>query len=503
MSVGSKTDTIRAGEVQPEAYRRFVESVQDYAMFFLDKEGHVATWNVGAKRANGYDADEIIGKHFSILYPPSDVAARKPQHELDVAAREGHFEEEGWRVRKDGTMFWASIVLTAIRDERGDHVIGFAKVTRDLTERKLHDDAISQSEERYRLLIQSVKDYAIYMLDPDGHVVSWNEGAHRLKGYTQDEILGEHVRAFYTIADQTSQHPEHELRRALADGRYEEEGWRVRKDGSMFWANVVITPLLAADGKLRGFAKVTRDLTSRKLVEDETRRRSTQVSALNRELETFAYTVAHDLRAPLRAITHLAEIVLTEGEIDDETRKTLDVMHKSADRMAVLVENLLNLSRSTSGVMKLEPVDLSKFANEICVENARTYKSAATRYVIQPDMIAEADANLLRVALDNLIRNAFKFSARAADPVVEIGSETQGGKTVYFVHDNGIGFETKEVDDLFAPFHRLRSANTFEGSGIGLATVKRIVERHGGRVWARSEPGKGATFFFTLAASAN
>lgn len=271
----------------------------------------------------------------------------------------------------------------------------------------------------------------------------------------------------------------------------------------MFWANITITPLLAPDGTLRGFAKVTRDLTTRKLIEDETRRRATQVSALNRELETFAYTVAHDLRAPLRAITHLADIVLNEGEIDDETRKTLDVMHKSADRMAMLVENLLNLSRSTSGVMKVERVDLSQFAQEICAENARVYKSAATRYDIQPGLVAQADANLVRIALDNLIRNAFKFSARADEPVVEIGCETQGGQTVYFVHDNGIGFETKDVDDLFAPFHRLRSANTFEGSGIGLATVKRIVERHGGRVWARSEPGKGATFYFTLAASAN
>ena len=250
-----------------ELHRLLVASVQDYAIFALDPKGFILSWNAGAERFKGYTADEIIGKHFSIFYPPEKVAERFPDYELREAARTGRFEDEGWRVRKDGSRFWANVVITALRDPAG-RLLGYAKVTRDLTQRRAAEDALRLSEERFRLLVQSVKDYAIFMLDPTGHVATWNDGAQRIKGYTEDEIVGKHFSIFYPPEKQAEHFPEYELKVAAREGRFEDEGWRVRKDGSRFWANVVITALRNPEGRLVGFGKVTRDLTERRASQD-------------------------------------------------------------------------------------------------------------------------------------------------------------------------------------------------------------------------------------------
>jgi PAS domain S-box-containing protein len=257
-----------------------VESVVDYGIFLLDREGRISSWNRGAERLKGYTAAEILGRHFSIFYTPEDIGRGHPQHELEIAAREGRYEEEGWRVRQDGIRFWANVVITALR-ENGE-LVGFAKVTRDLTERRRAEDSLRRSEERFRLLVESVQDYAIFALDAAGHIQSWNPGAERIKGYTADEVIGRHFSLFYTEEDRARGHPEAELEVASREGSYEEEGWRVRKDGGLFWANVVITALRTRDGRLVGFAKVTRDLTERKQAEDKLREseaRLTQVVA--------------------------------------------------------------------------------------------------------------------------------------------------------------------------------------------------------------------------------
>jgi PAS domain S-box-containing protein len=248
-----------------ELYRLLVESVDDYAIFALDETGHILSWNAGAQRIKGYTADEAIGKHFSIFYPPEKIAEGFPEFELREAARVGRFEDEGWRIRKDGSRFWANVVITALRDPAG-HLVGFAKVTRDLTERRLAEEELRESEERFRLLVHGVRDYAIFMLDPTGHIATWNAGAERIKGYTDSEIIGKHFSIFYTPEDLESGKPARELEIATRTGVYEEEGWRVRKDGTRFWANVVITALRKPNGSLAGFAKVTRDLTERRAV---------------------------------------------------------------------------------------------------------------------------------------------------------------------------------------------------------------------------------------------
>jgi PAS domain S-box-containing protein len=266
------------GDAPERLYRLLVESVQDYAIFALDRAGHVLTWSAGAARLKGYARTEIIGRHFSVFYPPEDVAAGKPERELAEAAHTGRLEDEGWRVRKDGTRFWANVVITALYDELGA-LIGFAKVTRDLTEQHRETEALRESEARFRLLVETVRDYAIFMLDPTGHVATWNAGAERIKGYRADEIVGRHFSVFYPAERVAEGFPTYELEVAAREGRFEDEGWRIRKDGSRFWANVVITALRNASGELVGFAKVTRDLTERRAAEEQARRLAAEQGA--------------------------------------------------------------------------------------------------------------------------------------------------------------------------------------------------------------------------------
>jgi PAS domain S-box-containing protein len=259
MIANPPTPKVAPGNVPEPLYRLFTERVREYAMFFLDRSGNVSSWNDGAEIIHGYGPDEIVGKPFGLLYPAVEVANRRPQYELQVATMDGRFEDEGWRVRKDGSTFWANEVTTAIKEIDGT-LLGFGKIVRDLTERRHAEEALRDSEERYRLLTEAVRDYAIFALDPKGRVVTWNAGAERIKGYTADEIVGRSFEAFYTEEDRARGHPRAELEKASQHGRYEEEGWRVRKDGSRFRAHVTITALRTPDGKLRGFTKVTREL---------------------------------------------------------------------------------------------------------------------------------------------------------------------------------------------------------------------------------------------------
>jgi hypothetical protein len=268
-------------------YRQLVQSIRDYAIFMLDPEGHVTTWNEGAQRIKGYRADEIIGRHFSTFYPPAALAKAWPQHELETARRLGRFEDEGWRVRKDGTMFWANVIITAIRDEHG-RLLGFSKVTGDQTERRAHEERLRQSEERFRLLVENVQDYAIFLIDPRGYVMTWNAGAQRIKGYDAAEIIGRHFSTFYPPDALERNWPAQELQEAARLGHFEDEGWRLRKDGSRFWANVVITPMRDRDGVIRGYSKITRDLTERRAHEEELRRTEERFRLLLEGVQDYA-----------------------------------------------------------------------------------------------------------------------------------------------------------------------------------------------------------------------
>jgi PAS domain S-box-containing protein len=289
-----------------------VEELKDYAVFMLDSEGHVVTWNEGARLIKGYTAGEIIGRSFACFYTPEDLARGKPSKLLEKAKIEGRVEDEGWRVRKDGTRFWADVVITALHDSSGN-VRGFLKVTRDLTDRRGAQELLHQSEERFRLLVESVKDYAIFMLGVDGKITTWNSGAEHITGYRAEEAIEKHFSIFYPAEGIDEGRPELELEIAASVGRYEEEGWRVRKDGQRYWASVVLTAIHdPVTNNLRGFAKVTRDLTERRRMELEARaaeeqaatERARLVEAQNalRLRDEFVSVAAHELRTPLSAL---------------------------------------------------------------------------------------------------------------------------------------------------------------------------------------------------------
>jgi PAS domain S-box-containing protein len=295
-----------------DEFRLLVDSVVDYAIFMLDPSGHVATWSAGAEKIKGYRGDEIIGKHFSTFYPAADIAAGKPERELEIATEVGRVEDEGWRIRKDGTPFWANVVITALRDESGS-LRGFGKVTSDLTDRRRAEEELRSSEQRFHHLVDAVIDYAIYMLDPTGHVSTWNPGASRLKGYAPDEVIGKHFSIFYPPEDRAGGRPEQILDIVRRDGHFEGDGWRVRKDGTRFWANVVITALHDSAGVLLGFAKVTRDLTARREAEDNEKRLLLERTA--REVAERSEQKIRESEERLRALSTRLEIVL-EGVAD-------------------------------------------------------------------------------------------------------------------------------------------------------------------------------------------
>jgi PAS domain S-box-containing protein len=486
-----------AGLVRPQAQddlRLLIDGIPDYGIFMLDPDGLVVTWNSGAERMKGYAANEIIGRHFSTFYPAADVEAGKPAMELRVATETGRFEEKGWRMRKDGSRFWANVIITPMWDEQ--HAIrGFTKITRDLTAQKRDEERLKQSEERFSLMVASVKDYAIIMLDPQGRVVTWNAGAQRIKGWTEEEIVGKSFEQFYSRAEVEEGKTKRELEVAAERGTFETDGWRVRKDGSRFWANVVITVLRDANGNLRGFANVTRDITERKQAEEKVRKAF-------EELEGFSYTVAHDLRAPLRSMDGFSDELLHkyEDKLDARGKDYLGRIRRSAQRMARLIDDLLDLSQLGRTTLARGPVDLSALANKAFSELRVAEPRRAVEFSVLPGMLVRADASLMRVVLENLIGNAWKYTSHHATARIEVGMERGTGAPAYFVRDDGAGFDMLYSPKLFGPFQRLHSDDRFKGTGIGLASVKRIIHLHGGEVTAEAEVEKGATFTFTLGA---
>jgi PAS domain S-box-containing protein len=366
--------------------------------------------------------------------------------------------------------------------------------------------ALGDDEESFRLLVDSVADYAIYMLDPTGNVLSWNRGAERLKGYAADEILGRNVSVFFLPEDVADGKPAAELARAVVEGRTEEESWRVRKDGSRFWADVIITALRDEDGKLRGFAKVTRDFSARKTAEDKIRAYSTKLERSNRELESFAAVASHDLQEPLRKIRAFGDRLATKhGEaLGPDGRDYLERMRGAAARMQDLIENLLTFSRVTTKAQPFVQVDLGRLAREVLSDLESRVEQTRGRVELGDLPLVEADAMQMRQLFQNLLGNALKFHRPEVPPVVLVTSRTlpRGRGDVdrceICVRDHGLGFEQEYAERIFGLFQRLHGRSEFEGTGIGLAICRKIVERHGGVILAAGTPGEGATFTFTL-----
>jgi PAS domain S-box-containing protein len=500
-----------------------IDAVQDYAIFILDPAGRIRSWNSGAARIMGYDEHEVIGRHFSIFYLPDDLAAEKPRIELETAVREGRVEDEGWRKRKDGTRFFANTVITLLRDEEGE-VRGFAKVTRDVTERRATDEKLRQSAEIFQLLVTSVRDYAIFMLDPDGNIASWNSGAESIKGYKPAEIIGHHFSQFYTEEDKRDRKPERELEIAREEGSVEDEGWRVRKDGTRFWALVVITAVRDSHGTLRGFAKVTRDITDRKqaeetqralyeqrearlLAEEEQRRAEASyriAQEANRAKDEFLMTLSHELRTPMTAILGWSRMLPIMSPDDPLFREAVASISTGAQLQARLIDDILDVSRIVSGKLRLAPetIELTHvIMNSVdAVGPTAAAKQIAITTSLTPGLGSiVADPTRLQQVIWNLLANAVKFTPRGG--AVRISARRTASHVQISVSDNGEGIDSQFLPHIFEPFRQAESPQTrvHGGLGLGLSIVRYIAEGHGGNVTAESEGrGKGTTFTVTL-----
>jgi len=451
-------------------------------------------------RITGFSPEEALQDTWWIDHLHPDDRARVLA-ETTALMDKGQLVTE-YRFRfKDGTYHWIHDESRLIRDAAaGGQPLEVFGSWVDSTERRRAEAALRESEERFRLLVGTVRDYAIYMLDPTGHVMSWNRGAEQIKGYTAEEIVGKHFACFYTPEAVAAGTPATALATAAEQGRFEEENWRLRKDGSRFWADVVITAVRGDQGRLLGFAKVTRDLTERKRTDELLRRHTAQLEAANAELDAFAYSVSHDLRAPLRSIDGFSQALLEDcaSQLDAAGRDYLQRVRAATQRMAALIDDLLNLSRVTRSEMVIGNVNVSELAHELAAELASGDPERKVDVVIAPGLEARADEGLLRLVLQNLIGNAWKFTGKRTDARIEVGMVAANGERAYFVRDNGAGFDMTYAPKLFGAFQRLHRATEFPGTGVGLATVQRIIHRHGGRVWAESALDRGATFYFTL-----
>lgn len=472
--------------------RLLVESVHDYAIFMLDPYGHVVSWNVGAERMKGYTSAEVIGKHFAMFYPAEDVAAGKCERALRIAAEIGRYEDESYHVRKDGSLLWANVILSAMRDPCGN-LVGFAEVTRDLSERKRAEEQLRQGEERFRLLVESAKDYAMFLLDPVGNVATWNSGAERLTGYPAHEVKGLHFSRFYAKEEVRAGKCERDLDAAVRTGRFESEGFRSRKDGSRFWAKVQIARLSDVGGKLLGFAYIAHDLTESRRAE-EARLRLAQAKEAIRLRDEFLSIASHELKTPLTALQlQLQTLARRLAPSAEGAMVKVDRAVAGARRLATLVDELLDVSRISTGRLSLTPegFDLAQSARDVVDQFSETAAAAGCAVAIRADepVVGTWDKLRMEQVLGQLLSNAVKYGANAP---VSVAVWAEGRAAVMEVIDEGPGIPKDDLSRIFERFERAHSIRKYGGLGLGLYLARQIAEAHGGTISARNAVGHGA-----------
>jgi PAS domain S-box-containing protein len=492
----------RAPLKDEDRYRLLIDSITDYAIYLLDENGYVTSWNPGARRFKGYESPEIIGRHFSRFYTDEDQKRGLPALALKAARENGRFEGEGWRVRKDGTRFWVNVVIDPIIDANGD-LVGFAKVTRDLTERKSAEDTLRKSEEQFRLLIQGVTDYAIYMLSPEGIITNWNAGAERIKGYAPQEIIGQHFSKFYSPDDAAAGLPQMGLQTALREGRFEKEGWRYRKDGSKFWASVVIDPIRTPNGELIGYAKITRDMTERKQAQEQLER-AREAMAQSQKMDAIGQLtggVAHDFNNLLMAVLGSLELIRRRLPEDPKLKLLLNNAFEGARRGVSLTQRMLSFARRQE--LSLTAVDVKALVSGMSHILERSLGALMTIETDIPEGLPsiKADLNQLETALLNLTVNArdamphggtIKISARLVATPPVMGTKALNGECVVLsVGDTGEGMDADTLARAREPFFTTKGIG--KGTGLGLSMVHGMTEQLGGRLRIESLKGKGTS----------
>ncbi|HYG30895.1 MAG TPA: PAS domain S-box protein [Allosphingosinicella sp.] len=485
--------------VGEQRFQLLVNAVTDYALYMLDREGYVATWNPGARRFKGYAAEEIIGQHFSRFFTEEDRAAGVPERALRIAATEGKFETEGWRLRKDGTRMWVHAVIDPIFSDAGE-LIGFAKITRDITEKREAERALHQSEQRFRMLVQGVHDYAIYMLDPDGRVTNWNSGAERIKGYKAEEIVGRHFSQFYTEQDRAGGEPQRALETALREGKYEREAWRVRSDGAQFFAHVVIDPIYNDDGELLGFAKITRDITERRKAQielEEARNALFQAQKLQ-ALGELTGGIAHDFNNLMTVIRGSADLLRRADLPDDKRRRYLEAIVETADRAAALTGQLLAFSRRQR--LAPEVIDLNLRLDAFGEVVGRTLGGQIEVKLELADSLwlTEADATQLETSLLNAAINARDAMPGGGTLTIRTSNavEPDGDFVAVEIADTGTGMEEEVLNRAYEPFFTTKPVG--KGTGLGLSQIHGFAAQSGGRTELKSKRGEGTTLRILL-----
>ena len=497
-----------------QLFRILVQGVIDYAIFLLDTEGRITTWNPGAERIKGYKLKEILGSHFSRFYTEEDRAAGLPERALRTASETGRYESQGWRVRKNGSRFWANVVIDAVRDENGE-LIAFAKITRDMTERVGARSALQQSEERFRILVQGVTDYAIYMLDPEGKITNWNVGGERIKGYSANEIVGKHFSIFYTEEDRARGEPTRTLSTAAREGRFEGEGWRVRKDGRRLWAGVVVDRILDEAGNLIGFAKVTRDITEKKRTAEELEK--TRVAlAQSQKMEAVGQLtggVAHDFNNLLTVITNSLDLLSSPTRDEGQKRRIIESALRATERGARLTQQLLAFARRQPLRPEIHNINGLIGGFEAVLRRACGEPIEFVMELSPLPLAANIDAQQFETALLNLVVNARDAMPDSGTVRIATGLEaieaprartmseiTPGKYVTVTVSDTGEGMPPSVLRRAFEPFFTTKEVG--RGSGLGLSQVYGFVTQSGGHVAIDSKPGSGTSVKLYLPADA-
>ncbi|MBZ5657387.1 MAG: PAS domain S-box protein [Acidobacteriia bacterium] len=499
----------QARSASEERFRLLLDGVRDYAIYMLDPDGRVVSWNAGAENVKGYRAEEILGEHFSCFYTAKDRENGTPNQELQKAISLGRFEDQGQRVRKNGSAFWANFVIAPLRDESGK-LRGFSKVVRDVTERKQAEERVRQASLYTRSLLEASLD-PLVTISREGKITDVNRATEAATGASRERLIGSDFSDYFTQPEKARQGYEQVFDR----GSVRDYPLAIRHcSGSIAEVLYNATLFKNEDGEIEGVFAAARDVTERKQAEEEVRRlndeleqrvtqRTAQLEAANKELEAFTYSVSHDLRAPLRHISGFSKILSEEygSSLEPEAQHHLQRIQEGTRRMGLLVDDLLNLGRIGRHEVRLQVTGLNSVVNEAVDDLKAECEGRQVEWKIDSLPFVECDPALMKQVFQNLLSNAVKFTRPRSQAVIEVGQKDQEGTPVVFVRDNGVGFSMKYADKLFGVFQRLHRPEDFEGTGVGLATVQRIVQKHGGRIWAEAELDKGATFYFTLGAS--